>query len=227
MHDRQTLQLQLKTQIANQASWVFVLVNAGAAAALIAWTRDLPLLAGPDSCEFLMLRTLPIMAAVLLCGTFIAVISYILRYRAIAQGSGDAPWLVALVLAGLCPVVAGSVTTYVGLNCSSIAWDQKVGVDLTRSLQAFDAASEDQRSESWDRLRTSTLRNHITLQLSGPETELEELEQQERQLQRLDELKRELARRLPEAGPLLAARIEESISTLKKLEDEIRAERRR
>lgn len=224
--ERDNLKTQLRAQIAGQASWTFVLLNAGGLAAILTWMQSLPLEPHLDSCNYALLHNLPWAAALLLLGVLATAISYILRYHASFKEVRAIGWMVALSLSAICLVAAGGWAGYTVTNCRSIAFQAKFNSDL-ESLMASArlSAAANGKECDWEYMRQRDNEARSDLQFAILESSFNETVELEKKLKRIRELKAEFSSRHLQYGPTaiqFETRFREAVTLEKELEAQLR-----
>lgn len=198
--DRDNARAQLRTQLANHATAVFVALNAGGLAAALAWLQSLPLDTAAYSCNGVLLRTIPLAAALLICGVIATAGSYLLRYRATDPGRIQRGWMIALAASAASLSGAGALMSYTVLNCREIAAEQKMWSDVNFQFKAakLQGRSEDDVIEDARRRGDDSMRK---LEYAIAEAAFRERVELEQKVQRLQQLRSETQKRIEQLGP--------------------------
>jgi hypothetical protein len=215
-HERANVKAQLRAQIANQASWAFILLNAGGLAALLTWMQALPLQPEVFSCNYILIRTLPWVAGLLLLGILATVMSYIFRYRATFSETGDLGWMIALTTAAACLLIAGVWISYSVINCQTIASDARLADYGDQALARVRLATSNQ--ERWQLLQQEYRVASDGLKLAILEAQLRETVELEKKLARVRYLKNEMSRRIELYGPTGSSQFEAQLRRASELE---------
>jgi hypothetical protein len=222
--DRDNARAQLRTQLANHATGVFVALNAGGLAAALAWLQSLPMDAEAYSCNGVLLRTIPWAAALLVVGVIATATSYLLRYRAVDPGRVQRGWMVALSLSAAALTGAGILVSYTALNCREIGVEQRrrSDVDFDFKMARFQGRSDD------DVLNDARLRSKDSernLEYAIAEAAFRERLELEQRIQRLQELRSETIKRIDYLGPSRVSKgLAEELERINRLDKELQAQ---
>jgi len=225
--ERLNVRTQIRAQLANHATSVFVALNAGGLAAALAWLQALPIDPESYTCNYILIHTVPWAAGLLLAGVLATTASYLLRYREDDVTRVQVSWMVAVSLSALLLVGAGGLLSYSILNCRSLAFDAQIDASVKAGLDAYKLCSPSEKDEAWDDLKLRSDKAHFDLQYAGLDSRFKERQELEVKLTRLEELQSETSKRIEQYGPGSSKKLEEELADINKLRKEIEAALRR
>lgn len=213
---------ETRARIAGQASWVFILLNAGGLAATLTWVQALPLEPQHLNCGYVMLRTLPGVAGLLILGVLATVVSYLLRYRASLGRATDSEWMTAIGVSALCLLGAYSWIAYSTVNCHRIAFNLQTAMEGEAAVARLSLAGTGQEQRRvLDDLSRDTNIARDKLSLTILEAQLKDTTSVETDLERTKVLEAEFARRSDQYGPIKGAQYREALARARALEQEL------
>lgn len=219
--ERANSRTQLRAQLANHATSVFVVLNAGGLAAALAWMQSLPLDVEKFSCNYILIRTIPWAAGLLLAGVLSTAISYLLRYRADDVGKVQVGWMVAIASSAAFLVIAGVVVSYPVTDCRSLAFNAKLKSDLESSLRLYELLPDGEKASHLKDLRRRSDRSSSDLRFAIIESDFKERLELERKLKRVQELKREMSLRIEQNGDTKSKSLAEELQYIVELEQSL------
>ena len=222
--ERGDARTQLRAQLANHATGLFVVLNAGGLAAALTWLQSLPIDAATYSCNGVLLRTVPWAAGLLIGGVIATAVSYLIRYQAPDPGRIQRGWMIALAVSAATLIGAGVLVSYTVLNCRTIAIEQerRSNVDFEFQMARLQGRSEDEVIADSLRGSEEALRR---LDYAIAEAAYRERVELEQKIQRLQELRFETTRRIGQLKPdQVSKKLVEELDRINRLDKELRAE---
>lgn len=221
--DRANLKTQLRSDIATQATNVFVLVGSGGLAGILTWLQSLSIDSKRDSCDAVLTTALSGAASLLLLAILAAAASYLLRYGASFLERRAVAWVVALGCSALLVVCAGAWVTYSATNCARIA------LETAREMSEESAAARFRLgrlagktdAQMLDEARQESHTAAMELELAIAEATLRDVVALEQKIVRAQELKAEFNRRASEY-PALQKDFDAELKKLTEIENGFR-----